>query len=443
MMPVDRPLLTYFLEYHPRTIAEDLFPLVLRRWVAQSGRNRSKHTGPPTPIANKMGGGLAPALLSRLVSVFLLSTLSPLLLLVRDSHAMATPSRRRRPRTFLVTGSTDGIGRHTSRRLASDGHALLVHGRRDPTDPIVASLVRDLEGLGASRVAYLRADLGDLGQAKALAVDAVATLRSWQRSPMEGDRAATAAAGVVRSSIPALDCLINNAGIFDPEPRRSAQGFDSTLAVNVLAPFVLTRALLPCLVRGENARIVTTSSVSQSRTLPDLDRLFARSLWDGDEWRKNDGGDRTSDHHYDFEPLPYSAHSSYSHSKLGDLLFTVQLARVLSSYRPPDEDVVSRTTLDALRRIQCLTMDPGTVNTKMLLAGWGPCGIPVRDADNTYKLATGDDYAFGARGAMSGSYHFGWGTSEYASDVARLIDFWNKLADCTGVSYDDLSRDCF
>ena len=399
-----------------------------------------------------MGGGRAPAHLSCLASAFLLSTLSPPLLpllpLVRDSLAMATPSLPScRPRTFLITGSTDGIGRHTSRRLASDGHALLVHGRRDPTDPIASSLVRDLEGLGASRVAYLRADLGDLEQVRALASDAVATLRSWQGSPTtEGDRAAAtvAAAGAAAlSSMPALDCLINNAGVFDPEPRLSAQGYDATMAVNVLAPFALTRALLPCLVRGEESRVITTSSVSQSRTLPDLDRLFARRLGGGGEERKNDGDDRTSDRRYDFEPLPYSAHSSYSRSKLGDLLFTVQLARVLSSYRPPEEDVVSRTTLDALRRIQCLTMDPGTVNTKMLLAGWGPCGIPVRDADNTYKLATGGEYAFGARGAKSGSYHFGWGTSDYASDDARLDDFWNKLSDCTGVSYDDLSRDCF
>ena len=67
----------------------------------------------------------------------------------------------------------------------------------------------------------------------------------------------------------ALDCLIDNVGVFDPEPHRMAQGYDATLAVNVLAPFVLTRALLPCLVRGENAHIVTSLSVSQS-SLPSI-----------------------------------------------------------------------------------------------------------------------------------------------------------------------------
>ena len=35
-----------------------------------------------------------------------------------------------------------------------------------------------------------------------------------------------------------------------------------------------------------------------------------------------------------------------------------------------------------------ITMDPGTVNTKMLLAGWGRCGMEVQDATDTFMLAT-------------------------------------------------------
>eukprot|EP00775_Hariotina_reticulata_P008424 gene8424-8607_t len=38
--------------------------------------------------------------------------------------------------------------------------------------------------------------------------------------------------------------------------------------------------------------------------------------------------------------------------------------------------------------IRANTLDPGTVNTKMLLAGWGRIGIEVHDADNTYELLT-------------------------------------------------------
>ena len=42
----------------------------------------------------------------------------------------------------------------------------------------------------------------------------------------------------------------------------------------------------------------------------------------------------------------------------------------------------------------------------------------------------------------SGSYHFGGGPSHDAKDEMKLDALFSKLSDCTGVSYDDLSRDC-
>jgi len=54
--------------------------------------------------------------------------------------------------------------------------------------------------------------------------------------------------------------------------------------------------------------------------------------------------------------------------------------------------------------LQANTLDPGTVNTKMLLAGWGRIGIEVDDADNTYKLLT--DHASAAE-SPSGAYFVG------------------------------------
>lgn len=318
------------------------------------------------------------------------------------------------PRTVLITGATDGIGRHTAQRMATDGYAILIHGRKSTTEPAVTSLIKDLESRGAARVAYLQADLNDLDEVEELAESVKVVLNSW-------DELADP------SSIASLDILINNAGVFNPEPRFSAQGYDSTIATNVLAPFVLTRKLLPCLVRGVDARIITTSSISQSRELPDVDKLFAKKVGEKD---------------FDVQPLTYSEHSFYSYSKLGDLLFTVQLANVLSKYENDHNTNVDnpQKLLEKMRRIQCLTMDPGTVNTKMLLAGWGPCGIPVSKAHNTYKLATGEDYAWGR--VDNGSYHFGWGQSRDANNQTKLNQFWMKLSDCTGHNYDDLS-DCF
>jgi hypothetical protein len=47
--------------------------------------------------------------------------------------------------------------------------------------------------------------------------------------------------------------------------------------------------------------------------------------------------------------------------------------------------------------MQANTLDPGTVNTKMLLAGWGRIGMEVGEADNTFNLLT-DPRVAGASG---------------------------------------------
>ena len=56
----------------------------------------------------------------------------------------------------------------------------------------------------------------------------------------------------------------------------------------------------------------------------------------------------------------YSSHSTYSLSKLAMMLFTTELAKRLG----PGPPTVN-------------TLDPGTVNTKMLVKGWGRCGIEI------------------------------------------------------------------
>lgn len=57
----------------------------------------------------------------------------------------------------------------------------------------------------------------------------------------------------------------------------------------------------------------------------------------------------------------YSNHDAYSLSKLAVMLFTAELAHRIGGGLP---------TVN--------TLDPGTVNTKMLYAGWGPCGIDLK-----------------------------------------------------------------
>lgn len=136
-------------------------------------------------------------------------------------------------KTILITGATDGIGRATATRLAAEGHIVLLHGRTK------SKLRKVAEALGQSDDASRRyiADLSKPGDVEALA-DAV--LRDHPR----------------------VDALINNAGVFRTSNPVAANGMDVRFEVNTVAPYVLTRRLLPLFAAA--ARVVNVSSAAQS-----------------------------------------------------------------------------------------------------------------------------------------------------------------------------------
>ncbi|GMI46060.1 hypothetical protein TrCOL_g13603 [Triparma columacea] len=259
--------------------------------------------------------------------------------------------------TYMITGSTSGIGLHTVRRIASTMPSpnLIIHGRKD--EP--AGLIDELTDLGANSVKYFKADLSDIKSVEALGEKVVE---------------------FITSSDSHLDVLVNNAGEFDPTVKTTPQGYETTWAVNVLAPYILTSKVKTLLLesarRGRKPRLITTSSISQSYTMPPLEELG--SLKD--------------------------AHTAYEESKLGDRMLTVKFAELLPT-------------------VKCLCMDPGTVNTKMLLSGWGACGIPVDKADNTFKLAATEE----GDKAPTGSYLYGGRGSADADDPDKVNAMWNLV----------------
>src|SRR5688572_26717635 len=118
--------------------------------------------------------------------------------IARGLHRPHHETARMRPleeQRILITGSTDGLGRHVAAELAGRGAGVLMHGR-DPSK--VGEVAREV---GAE--AGLVADLADLAQVRRLAEEA-------------GE----------------LDTLVNNAGVIEPERRESADGYELTLAVN-------------------------------------------------------------------------------------------------------------------------------------------------------------------------------------------------------------------
>ncbi|MER5737005.1 SDR family NAD(P)-dependent oxidoreductase [Streptomyces sp. NPDC002262] len=142
--------------------------------------------------------------------------------------------------TTLVTGAAQGLGRGVALDLAARGGTVLLHGRDAGRLAAVADEIRALDAGGEVRT-YL-ADLSDLDQVGALA----------RR---------------VGETEPRLDALVHNAvagGGARPLVREvSAQGHELRLAVNHLAPYALTRGLLPLLTASAPARVVNVASVGQ------------------------------------------------------------------------------------------------------------------------------------------------------------------------------------
>ncbi len=138
-------------------------------------------------------------------------------------------------KTILITGSTDGIGLETSKILVSQGHKVLLHGRNPSKLEKVAKELAALPGEGQIE-SYL-ADLSCMDEVEVLA-NAVAEKHAR------------------------IDVLINNAGVLQVADSLTRERLDVRFAVNTLAPYLLTKLLLPLL--GTSGRVVNLSSAAQT-----------------------------------------------------------------------------------------------------------------------------------------------------------------------------------
>ena len=202
----------------------------------------------------------------------------------------------------LITGGTSGIGRATAAQLARSGARVTITSRAIANAEAVAA---ELSAEAGNEVAGAELDLSSLQAVRAFAAG------------FEGrhDR---------------LGVLINNAGTMSGRRRTTVDGFEWTLAVNHLGPFLLTNLLTPMLVDSAPSRVVNVSSENH--------RGAKRGL-DFDDLQMATG---------------YSASKAYAASKLANILFTVELDRRLGP-----SGVVARA------------LHPGVVRTNF---GKGPGG---------------------------------------------------------------------
>ena len=150
-------------------------------------------------------------------------------------------------RVMVVTGATSGLGLETARELAQRGARVHIVGRNpEKTKAAAAELIADT---GNEDVDYSLADMGELDQVRALAVE-------------------------IESRYDRLDVLIQNAGALSATRETNSQGIEQTVASQVLGPFLLTRLLLPLLSKTPGARVITVASGGMYSEPLDVDHLI-------------------------------------------------------------------------------------------------------------------------------------------------------------------------
>jgi NAD(P)-dependent dehydrogenase (short-subunit alcohol dehydrogenase family) len=241
---------------------------------------------------------------------------------------------------IFITGSTDGLGRAAASVLMGEGHDVVLHART------------------LERAAALRG----------LALDAAAVVIGDLSSAVETRELADQVNNIGR-----MDAVIHNAGVF-LEPSRSvtAEGHARTLAVNTLAPYMLT-----ALINRPDRLIYLSSGLHHAGagSLRDID-------WTGRQW---------------------NALQAYSESKLQVTALALKMARAWP-------EVLSNA------------VDPGRVPTKM----GGPAAPD--DLEMGYLTQTWLAVSNDAAATVSGGYWYHRQRREPAAE-ARDLAFQDQLTE--------------
>jgi 3-oxoacyl-[acyl-carrier protein] reductase len=151
----------------------------------------------------------------------------------------------------VVTGASRGIGRATVLALAERGVELALPGRHSQELADTARLAQ----VKGSRVRVFECDLLEAGQIHR-------------------------AAREILSELGTLDILVNNAGIIrrSAVERTTTESWDEQIAVNLRAPFLLTRELLPAMRAARRGRILHVASISATLGSPEA-AAYVASKW--------------------------------------------------------------------------------------------------------------------------------------------------------------------
>lgn len=303
------------------------------------------------------------------------------------------------PKTFLITGGNTGLGFECASALCADRNNVVVLACRDI---MAATPAADKLRQRGGQIEVLRLDL-----AKQLSIlGLVAAFRARNFPPFAG--------------------LVCNAGCQSvAAPTRTAEGYETTFAVNHLGHYLLARLMLPELVQGACITFVASNvhDPKQKTGMPEPRYDNAQAIAN------------------DFEPGSVAGRRRYTTSKLCNIYTTYELARRLAG--SPDE---------RLQSIRVNAFDPGLMPGTGLARTYSPfirfvwhnilpaltlfqrnVNTPATSGKRLAALAAG------LEGNTSAKYFSGGNetrSSDLSYDVANALELWNSSADMCNLPHD-------
>ncbi|PSH61838.1 short-chain dehydrogenase [Phyllobacterium sophorae] len=278
------------------------------------------------------------------------------------------------PKTIVMTGGTNGIGRIAAASLAALGYRLVLIARSE----IKAEATRReiLQVVADAPIDFFYTDFTRLAT---VAEAASAIAEKYER----------------------IDVLINNAGIHAFEQRVTADGFSEMVSVNYLAPWLLTALLSQRLVASVPSRIVTVASEASRRSRglnPDIDL-------------------------YDTSPFTRLGSSViYGRTKLMDIMFSIELSRRLAS------SGVTANCLDPGFNVTGLGRELSFAAPLERLLNFLRIGDPNRGAGIIVALATQPRFASVSGGYFSVKDAAPLVPAASGGDVGAQRRLWNATA---------------
>jgi retinol dehydrogenase-14 len=275
-------------------------------------------------------------------------------------------------KVVLITGGTSGIGKAAATALAGMGANVVITGRNEERGKQALQEIR--QESGNDGVELILADLAVQDEVRRLSEE-------------------------FRKRHGRLDALVNNAGLVLSQRTETTDGIETQLAINHLAPFLLTNLLLDLLKESAPSRIVTVSS-------------------DGHRWGKIDLDDLQS-------RKRYRGMQVYGTTKLANIMFTYELAERLEG-----------------TGVTANCMHPGGVNTNFGNNQGGPMSLlfrlfkpfmrtPEQGADTLIYLASSPEVE-----GMTGKYLVERqvkAASDAAYDETTRKKLWEASEELTGL----------